>query len=521
MLESYRLGLTTGHEPEYWGSLHGRRDRIAVTCGEASQTWGELAEHVHTLARGWENLRLERGDKVATFLKNRVEIIEMIYSLARVGLVNATINSKFTAREFADTVSFSDARVIVADAGLIHVVDEALKKLPHLSEKDVFIVGGDGDHPYSTYGDVFALGDDEPITREPDESDILWMAFTGGTTGKSKACLAPQKALVRLWTAMCMELGVGRSDVELVCGSMNHAMGLLYGMSVLFVGGRLVILPEFKPSEALKTIEEEKVTFLPIAPSLFNMMLEVPDSDRFDVSSVRTVLSAGAPLMTRTKLRIMEFFKGAEFFSGYGSTETGYTTILYPEDQLRKVQCAGQPLRGMEVAVFDENGRVCPPNEIGTIYKRGWNVAVEYYKDPEATAAAFLEDGWHTVGDMGYLDDEGYLFITDRKKNMIISGGVNVYPTEVEDVLTSHPAVQESAVIGVPDERWGELVYAVVVLRPGAETTPEELDAFCRERLANFKVPKKFEFRPELPKTYAGKISHRDLRAPFWAESTA
>lgn len=516
MLEKYRLGLTVGTEPEFYGTKPDSRDRLAVRCGSDSLTWGELAPRVHALARAWENLGLERGEKVATLMRNRIEVVELVYSLARVGLTNATINSRYTPREVAETVAFSDARKLVVDAALIGVLDEALADLPGITTSDVYVVGTAGPHPYRSYEDLLALGDRRPIVREPLEDDIVWMAFTGGTTGKSKGCLAPQRAWVQLWIAMCMEIGLGRRDVVLVCGSMNHAMGLEYGLAPLYAGGSLVILPEFRPADAVAAIEENRVTFVPLVPSLFKMIVESPAFAEHDTGSVRRLISAGAPLTSTTSQQIMSAFPQAEFYCGYGSTETGYTTMLYPEDQIRKAGSVGLPLHGMEVGIFDDEGLPRPAGEIGIVYKRGWNVAVEYYKDPEATAAAFMGD-WHTVGDMGYLDDDGYLYLTDRRKNMIISGGINVYPAEIENVLAEHPAIAEAAVIGIPDDVWGESVCAVVVLRPGHAETAETLSAFCRDRLANFKRPRTYVFRDELPKTYAAKISHRELREPFWA----
>ena len=504
MRDRYQLALTVGTEPAYYGAMPGSRDRVAVVCGVDQLTWSELASRVHTLARAWENLGLERGAKVATLLRNRVEVPELVYSLARVGLTNVTVNAKYTAREVAETIAFSDAGTVVVDASLLVVFDQAIEHMPGISVDDVYVVGAGGTHSYRSYDDLLATGDAGPILREPDEDDIAWMAFTGGTTGASKACLAPQRGLVQLWTAMCMELGLGRRDVVLVCGSMNHALGLLYGLAVLYTGGKLVVLPEFDPAGALRAIEEHQVTFLPLVPSLFTMIVESPDRPYRDTSSLRRVLSTGAPLTSTTRGQIVAAFAGAEFISAYGATESGFTTLLPSEDHHRKPGSVGLPLRGMEVGVFDDQANACGAGEIGTIYKRGWNVAVEYYKDAEATDAAFMGD-WHTVGDMGYLDDEGYLFITDRRKNMIISGGVNVYPAEVEDVIDSHPAVAESAVIGVPDDVWGEVVLAVVVLRPGSHETAESLGAFCRERLASFKQPRRFEFRDALAEDLRGQ----------------
>ena len=513
----YTLDLTIGTQPAYFGGLHGRADRTAVTCGDLSYTWKELAERVHRLARAWEKLGLERNQVVATFLRNRIEVVELMFSSGRVGVTCATMNAKLTATELERSVLFSDARAMIVDATLLPVFEEVRAKLVDVPDGLVFVVGAAGaTHAYRDFDELFEIGDVEPIRREPSEDDIWWMAFTGGTTGDPRACLIPQRAAVQLWINVCLEVGVDRDDVQVVSGSMNHAMGLLYGFASLYVGGTLVILPEFSGEAALRTIQDERATFVPMAPPLFAMVLETPGLQAYDLSSVRIALCAGAPLLTATKLRILDAFPGVKLWEAYGSTESGYITLLRPEDQLRKTRCAGQPVRDMQLRIVDDDGRDLPVGEVGTIYKKGWLQGAVYHKDPEATAAQFLPGGWHTSGDMGYLDDEGYLFITDRRKNMIISGGVNIYPTEVEDVLCQHPRVVEAAVIGVPDERWGERVCAVVVLRDDS-VTEGDLDSHCRERLAKFKVPRRYEFVDELPKTYAGKIKHREIRGRFWA----
>lgn len=519
MLDRYRLGLTVGTEPEFYGSRPDTRARLAVRCGEASLTWAELGETVHTLARAWETLGIARGERVATVLRNRIEVVEIVYSLARVGIANATINSRYTAREVAETILLSDARTVVVDAALVDVLEQALEKLPDITPDRVYVVGEAAEHRFRRYEDLLALGDDKPIVREPHEDDLVWMAFTGGTTGTPKACLVPQRAWAQLWVAMCMEIGLGRRDTVLVCGSMNHAMGIEYGLAPLYAGGTLIILPEFTPAGAVAAIERDRVTFVPLVPSLFKMMIESPGFAERDTTSVRRLVSAGSPLTAATREQITTAFDRADFYCAYGSTETGYTTLLYPEHQESKPGSVGLPLHGMEVTAFDDDGIPCAAGEIGTIYKRGWNVGVEYHKDPVATDAAFRDD-WHTVGDMGYFDEDGFLYLTDRRKNMIISGGINVYPAEVENVISGHPAVDEVAIIGVPDDVYGEAVCAVVVLRPGTEPddkTIGSLEDFCRHNLANFKRPRRFEFRSELPKTFAGKLSHRELRQPFWA----
>ncbi|WP_433803801.1 class I adenylate-forming enzyme family protein [Actinomycetospora sp. CA-084318] len=255
------------------------------------------------------------------------------------------------------------------------------------------------------------------------------------------------------------------------------------------------------------------------APSLYNLILNASNGEH-DMSSMRLVIVGGSAASTTTTHRILDFFPNADLCSAYGATESGIPAVLYPEDQRRKEMCAGVPPLGVELKILDDDGVECAPNQVGTIYSRGWHTGVEYYKNPAATAAAFRGE-FHTVEDMGYLDEDGYLFITDRRKNMILSSGINVFPTEIENVLVSHPDVVEAAVIGIPDETWGELVCAFVVLRAGVDANSSSLDAHCRERLARYKVPRRYEFVPDLPRTHAGKLAHRELRAPFWADRSA
>jgi acyl-CoA synthetase (AMP-forming)/AMP-acid ligase II len=515
------LATLVGYEPEHYARSGNRRDRIAVKCGDRSVTWGQLGERVHRLASAWENRGFQPGDRVATFLTNRVEVIEIMYSLARVSMVNATVNAKFKAEEFVNTVAFADVSALVVDSSLLGVVDQAIVGLPHIDRSNVFVVDGQGiEHAYATFEDLLASGDDAPIQRVPDEYDTMWMAFTGGTTGPSKACMASHRAMAHMWAVMSQDFDVRRSDVGLIASSLNHALGVQFGMALLHLGGTLIVLPEFNPVTVLETIEAEKITFIPSAPSLFNMILDAGAAGSYDVSSMRLVVTGGAPVSTTTRNRLLDYFANADLTSGYGGTESGLFSIVYPEDQRIKPQSAGVAPLGVELAILDEEGRVCAPGEMGTIYQRGWHTAVEYYKNPEATAAQFRGE-WFTLDDMGYLDEDGYLYITDRRKNMIVSSGANVFPAEIENVLAGHPDVAEVGVIGIPDETWGEVVCAIVVLRLGAEPDVDALDNYCRERLARYKVPRRFEFRTELPKTYAGKLSHRELRAPYWADRSA
>jgi long-chain acyl-CoA synthetase len=248
---------------------------------------------------------------------------------------------------------------------------------------------------------------------------------------------------------------------------------------------------------------------------MFNMMLNHPDRMTFDVDSMRVLISAGAPLMTATKEALRGFFSKAGLYEHYGATEVGYYTVLSPEDQARKVRSVGLPFFNTEVKVVDSDGKVVAAGVIGDIYKRGLVQGPGYDGDPAATAE-MVRDGWVTSGDVGYLDEEGYLYLVDRKKDMIISGGVNIFPTEIEEVIQGHPEVLEVAVIGIPDAVWGEAIMAFVVRKPGATLTEDDVIGICRNALPSYKKPKYVAFLGSLPKSAAGKVLRRDLRAQYW-----
>jgi long-chain acyl-CoA synthetase len=301
-----------------------------------------------------------------------------------------------------------------------------------------------------------------------------------------------------------------------------HSNSTWFSQILVLMGGSMVVYRSggFDPEEVLSLISRERITLISVVPTMLTMILNLPDSvkARYDVSSMKAVLAGSAPLMTRTKEQTIEFFKNALLFEGYGSTETGMVTVLRPEDQLRKVRSVGIAAAGKEIRLLDDQGKDVPPGSVGEVYARGLGILlVEYWKDPQATAKAFRGD-WCTVGDMGRIDGEGYYYLEDRKADMIISGGENVYPTEVENVLAKHPAVLESAVVALPDQLWGEKVHAVVVLKEGRKATAEELMNFCRDKLAGYKRPRSVDFLEELPKSSTGKILRRKVREAYWGE---
>jgi acyl-CoA synthetase (AMP-forming)/AMP-acid ligase II len=344
------------------------------------------------------------------------------------------------------------------------------------------------------------------------------MIYTAGTTGRPKGALRrtldPGSSLPRL-----RALGVGDPEhVHLVAGPLYHSAPGSFALFAHVFGNTVIVLRRFDPELALAAIARHRCTTTFMAPTLVKRIVDLPPEvwTRYDVSSMRALVVAGAPCPMRVKEDALRLF-GPVLYEFYGSTELGINTVLRPEDLLRKPGSCGRAAPGIELMVQDEGGRPLPPGEPGELFVRRYDgVFDEYWKKPEATRETARGE-WLSVGDVAWIDDEGFVFVCDRKRDMIISGGVNIYPAEIEDVLHRHPAVQDVAVFGVPDEDWGERVHAAVQLRAGARPTADELIAFVLERLATYKVPREVVFHEEFPRDTAGKLVKRTLREPYWA----
>jgi acyl-CoA synthetase (AMP-forming)/AMP-acid ligase II len=311
------------------------------------------------------------------------------------------------------------------------------------------------------------------------------------------------------------------AHVHLVAGPLYHSAPGGFAMFAHLVGSTVVVMPKFDPEAALATIERRRCTSTFMAPTLLKRIVDLPPSvrGRYDVSSMRAIIMAAAPCPMRVKEAVVALF-GTVLYEFYGSTELGINTILRPEDVLRKPGSCGRAPEGVELAIRDDDGRPVAPGQPGELFvRRNRSVFDAYWKNPEATRHT-QQGEWLTVGDVAYVDDEGFVYICDRKRDMIISGGVNIYPAEIEDALHRHPKVQDAAVFGVPDDEWGERVHAAVELLPGETSTADELRAFCRQHLAGYKVPREVSFHDRLPRDSAGKLVKRLLREPHWAGRT-
>jgi acyl-CoA synthetase (AMP-forming)/AMP-acid ligase II len=369
--------------------------------------------------------------------------------------------------------------------------------------------------------ELIAAGRPEPVELPGGEAFGASMVYTAGTTGKPKGARRtrtdPAEVMRRL-----ADLGVtDPAHVHLAAGPLYHSAPGGFALYAHLVGSPVVVMPKFDPEGALAAIERHRCSTTFMAPTLLKRIVDLPEAvrARYDVSSMRSIVMAAAPCPMRVKEAVVAYF-GPVLCEFYGSTELGINTILSPADVLRKPGSCGRPPDGVELRILDDDGRPLPPGEAGELHvRRNASTFDEYWKNPEATRHTARGD-WLTVGDVAYMDDEGFVYICDRRRDMIISGGVNIYPAEIEDALHRHPKIQDAAVFGVPDDEWGERVHAALELRPGETMSADEVRAFCRRHLADYKTPREVSFHERLPRDGAGKLVKRVLREPHWAGRT-
>jgi long-chain acyl-CoA synthetase len=477
--------------------------RHAVTCGEVALTYAETWSRCRRLVGGLRGLGLAEGDRVAVVSPNCHRYLELYQAVPAAGMVIVPLNHRHTDAELAYALEDSGAKVLFAG----RPVDE----LPECVATVIEI--GDA------YEGFIADAAPADFPGHVGEDDLAGLFYTGGTTGVAKGVMLTHRNLVSNAMHMQMTWPFTPETVWLVVAPLFHAAGSIAVLSTVWNAGRHVLVPAFDPGAVLDLVERERVTATLVVPSMLAAINEEQLARPRDVSSLRLVSFGGAPSATETLRRAHEAFPSAQLLHLYGATETApiATTLPAVERLLDapQVRSCGQPAVGVDVEVRLPGGRRATPGEVGEIVVRGPNVMGAYWDKPDETAAA-LVGGWYHTGDLGYMDEEAYVYLVDRARDMIVTGGENVYSTEVEDALYRHPAVLEAAVFGIPDERWGEAVHAVVV--PRGDVTADELIAFCHDSIAGYKAPKAVEIRSEpLPKSGAGKVLKRELRAPYWA----
>jgi long-chain acyl-CoA synthetase len=479
-------------------------DAAAVRLGDAEMTYAELDERSARLATLLGEHGIEPGDRVGVMLPNVLEFPVAYYGVLRAGGVVVPMNVLLKRREIAFYLEDSGAKLLLAWHGFLGDAETGA------ADAGVDLVAVEPEAFAATLGTL----DPTPGLVNTDEEDTAVILYTSGTTGKPKGAALSHRNLdqnseIASRTTLLVEAG----DVVLGALPLFHTFGQTVGMNAsMRVGACLTLVPKFDPGEALATIERDRVTHFYGVPTMYGALLHHPERESFDTSALRICMTGGASMPIEVLNGFEEAF-GTELMEGYGLSETSPVACSGHPGQVRKPGSIGTPLERVEMRIVDENDAEVPQGEVGEILIRGHNIMKGYWGRPEATEEA-LRGGWFHSGDLGRVDEDGYYFIVDRKKDMIIRGGYNVYPREVEEVLYEHPKIREAAVLGVPHPEWGEEIGAAVVLEPGEELTPEEISAYVREQIAAYKYPRVVWFLDELPKGPTGKIVKREIELP-------
>ena len=485
---------------------------------EKTLTYSELDSRTNSLANGLLNNGLSKGDRVAVMLYNCAEFIEIYCAFAKIGLVAVPVSWRFVGKEIEYVVNNSDSKAMILGEEFVEVINSVRSRLEKVKHENYIIVGRNISESYTNYENLIAGSPDSKSDVEMNSKDTWVQIYTSGTTGIPKGVVRSHESYISFYLINAIEFGFSEKDYGMIVMPLYHVNSTFYGPLFLYIGASLYVGRDksFDPVELLSVMSKEKITFTSLIPTHYNLILNVPEAVRkkYDVSSVRKLLCSSAPVRSHIKKGILKCFPNVELYEAYGSTEAGLVTILKPEDQLRKLGSMGRECLGIDVIkLLDEKGDEVPVGEVGELYSKGPMMFDEYYKMPEKTKSSFRGD-FFTARDLVKRDEEGYYYIVDRKDNMIITGGEHVYPSEVEEIISQHPKVFDVAVIGVPDDVWGEAVKAVVVLKDGETATEEEIIEWCRGKMAGYKKPKSVDFisESEMPRTTTGKILHRKLR---------
>lgn len=496
-------------------------DKIAVQDLTRAMNYRQWNERACRLANALRGMGLAKGERFAVLAFNCIEWMEIYAAAAKAGLVAVPVNFRLVGAEIRYLIEDSGAKVLIVQADLLDRVEEIRAGLP-IAESNFVSFGGErASTGYKSYEDLIARAASSEPPVEIGPKDIWTLMYTSGTTGRPKGAMRSQDADCLLHAYAAREFGFEGNDTGLMVMPMCHANSLWFSFTFTSHGGTSFVysLKSFDPEHLLRTLSERKITFTSLVPTHYIMMLGLPDAvkARYNVDRTDKLLISSAPARRETKLAIMEHFRNSKLFEGYGSTEAGWVTMLPPHEQLHKLGSIGRELAGTgRIRLLDADGVEVAEGQVGELYFHTPYVFQGYWNMPEKTAEAFRGD-YCSVGDMAWRDADGYYFLVDRKSNMIISGGENVYPSEVENMLGAFPKLKEVAVIGVPHDKWGEAVHAVIVLREGAAASEAEVLEWCKDKIAGYKRPRSVSFVTEedIPRTATGKIQHRLLRQKF------
>ena len=483
----------------------------AIIVENTTLTYGELNKNVNKLANGLRKIGIDRGDLVMLQLANGPEIIISHYAIIQIGAIAVPLNVMYRAHEISYIGKDTGATAIIVHTGFLHLIETILPDLPEL--KHIIVVGDGVVEDTHLFQHLIADSEEEPIPGDGTYDDIVSIIYTSGTTGRPKGATQTHRGILSNVASLCNFNKFDHSD-RLLCALPlfnNFALNVVM-MSAFYLGNTLIVVDRFEAEKVLAHISRHKTTYFAGTPTMYVYLLQAYDPDRHDVASLRVVNSGGAHCPDSLIKNVENTFK-VVLLNGYGQTEGCGFTTLNPIVGVRKPESVGIPLANIWIKIVNDNFIELPAGEVGEIAEKGDVFSIHgYWKRPEINKEVYKQ-GWFHSGDLGYVDEDGYLYVVDRKQDLIITGGANIYPVEVEEVLYTHPAIALAAVIGIPDSVKGELAVAYVVLKAGASATERDIIDFVRSRIAKYKAPRRVEFVNSLPQGPTGKILKRELRA--------
>jgi len=500
-------------------------DNMALICRDTRMTFRDLNTRVNRLANALLNLGVEKGDRVGMLLRNCSEFIEIDFALSKTGMVRVPLNARLTASDHEYMLNDSGANTLIFGEEFTETIQMIKPKLKTVNMLIQVPRGFSKENLLNAY-DYEDIVRNSPLD-EPfggiEEGDLHTLFYTSGTTAKPKGVMLTQKSWANVTINLILDYGpITEEDVILNTQLLSHGAGF-FVLPFFVKGATNVLVPEFKPAIVFETIEREKVTVLKLVPTLLYQLMESPEKTKYNLTSLHSIIYGGSPIAVPRLIEAVNFF-GKKLVQLYGQAEAPMCISTFSkrdhiiegaEEVVKRLSSAGKPCVNVEVRIVDENGSDVKPGEVGEVIVRGYHIMDGYWNRPEETVET-LKDGWIHTGDLAYADSKGYIFLVDRKKDMIISGAFNIYPKEIEDVIVNHPKVKEVAVIGIPDEKWGEAVKAVVVPKKGKRVTEQEIIDYCRDNMASFKKPKSVDVVKELPRNPYGKVLKTVLREPYW-----
>lgn len=525
MPENYLLRELSRYSPETWADIIYRNallypEQEAFVFENTRLTYAEYNIRVNKLVNTLTNLKCRPGDVIGILSWNCLKFAEIKGAAMKGGFISAPYNPRLKDNELEYVINNSQANTIFVGSELIDIVKSIRYRIPNVKN----IISLDDKCPdMAFYDELLASSSGKEPDVQVKEDTPVSIVFTSGTTGIPRGALYTHRRLIEESKTLSLDMSLKHGHKRIQITPFFHIAGDSHFRATLYTGGCNVISKFFDAAETMQLIQLEKATHIDMVPTHLVAMLNLPDLNKYDISSLEMMFYGGSPMPLEVLKRGMKVF-GSIFSQGYGQSESGpaichlskedHRVLLQDESKQQRLGSAGQPYIGVQVRIVDENNKDVADGKVGEIIVRSNHMMQEYFHNPEDTGKTII-DGWLHTGDLGYCDGNGYVYITDRKKDMIITGGENVYSREVEEILYRHPAVLEAAVIGVPDSYWVERVHAVIVLKNGKKTTGEEIISFCKKQIAGYKTPKSFEIVSTLPKNSSGKIMKRELRSKY------